>query len=122
MVTSLGVDRFIDVDSQRFEDVAGPVDLVFDTVGGETLRRSASVVRPGGALVSISAPPPVAPADGRAVYFIVEPNRAQLADLAARVVAGRITPRVGAVFPLSEARAAFQAKRGGVPGKVVVEI
>jgi NADPH:quinone reductase-like Zn-dependent oxidoreductase len=122
LVLGLGADQFVDVDASRFEDVSAPVDLVFDMIGGETLRRSAAVVRPGGALVSIAAPPPVEPEGGRAVFFIVEPNRAQLTELATRVVSGRITPKVGAVYPLSETRAAFEAKRKGVPGKVVLKL
>lgn len=121
LVTKLGADRFIDVTTERFEDIAGQADLVFDTVGGDTLARSAVALRPGGTLVSISAPPP--PMDGRrGVYFIVEPNRDQLTELAARVASGRIHPHVGAVFPLRETVAAFQAKRDGVPGKVVLQV
>jgi NADPH:quinone reductase-like Zn-dependent oxidoreductase len=111
VVRDLGADTFVDV--THFED-AGPADLVFDTIGGDVLTRSATVVAPGGTLVSISAPP----ADG--VYFIVEPNRDQLNALAQFVVQGRLRPQVGAVFPASETQQAFDAKRKGVLGKVVL--
>ena len=55
------------VDAERFEEVAGQVDVVLDTIGGDVLRRSAAVIRPGGTLVSVTARPKVRPADGRAV-------------------------------------------------------
>ncbi|HKN51407.1 MAG TPA: zinc-binding dehydrogenase, partial [Amycolatopsis sp.] len=113
-----GVHEFVDLDRRWF---AGSADLVFDTVGGDVLARSAAVVRPGGTLVSISAPPAALPGAGRAVYFIVEPDRAQLAELADRVRSGRLRPFVGATFPLPDTREAFLAKQNGVPGKVVLE-
>jgi NADPH:quinone reductase-like Zn-dependent oxidoreductase len=113
LVLGLGADTFVDV--SHFED-AGPVDLVFDTIGGEVLTRSASVIAPGGTLVSISAP------SAGGVYFIVEPNREQLNALAQFVVQGRIRPQVGAVFSVSDAQKAFDAKADGVGGKVVLTI
>src|SRR5262245_12247415 len=59
----------------------GEVDLVFDTGGGERLERSPSLLRPGGRLVSIATEPPQA--DGiESVYFVVEPSRTQLVELA----------------------------------------
>jgi NADPH:quinone reductase-like Zn-dependent oxidoreductase len=113
VVRELGADTFVDV--SHFED-AGPADLVFDTIGGDVLARSAAVVAPGGALVSISAP------SAGGVYFIVEPNREQLNALAQFVVQGRLKPRIGAVFPVSEAQKAFDAKGNGVLGKVVLTV
>jgi NADPH:quinone reductase-like Zn-dependent oxidoreductase len=120
VATEAGVDEFVDLDRQRFEDVGG-ADLVFDTVGGDVLARSAAVVRPGGALVSIHTPPPAVPG-GRAVYFIVEPDRAQLAELADRVRTGRLRPLVRATYALPDTRQAFLAKHGGIPGKVVLVV
>jgi NADPH:quinone reductase-like Zn-dependent oxidoreductase len=80
---------------------------VFDVIGGDVLDRSAALVRPGGTLVSVAHPPTVRPADGRAVFFVVEPDRARLADLARRLRDGRLRVRVGAVRPLAEAADAF---------------
>ncbi|MFI0483411.1 NADP-dependent oxidoreductase [Actinomadura sp. 9N215] len=122
LAAEMGAHTFVDLEKQRFEDAVGPVDLVFDTIGGDLLARSASRVRPGGALVSITAPPPVRPEDGRAVFFIVEPDRDQLSELARRAGAGELRAHVGAVYPLAETRQAFQAKNKGIPGKVVLEI
>ncbi|TDC16326.1 NADP-dependent oxidoreductase [Actinomadura bangladeshensis] len=119
---AMGAHAFVDLEGRRFEDAVEPVDLVFDTIGGDLLERSASRIKPGGALVSGAVPPPVEPPDGRAVYFIVEPDRGQLAELAERAGDGRLRAHVGAVYPLAETRAAFEAKHTGVPGKVVIEV
>ncbi|WP_141584262.1 NADP-dependent oxidoreductase [Actinomadura sp. WMMA1423] len=122
LAIEMGAHTFVDLERQRFEDAVEPVDLVFDTIGGDLLARSAGRVKPGGALVSITAPPPVEPEGGRAVFFIVEPNRDQLAELAKRAESGGLRNHVGAVYPLARTREAFQAKRNGLPGKVVLEI
>lgn len=105
--TSLGLDAFVDVEHDELEGV-GPVDLVLDVIGGEILDRSAALVRPGGTLVSVAHPPKVRPENGRAIFFVVEPDRARLADLADRVRAGHIAAAVGGVRPLSDAAAAFR--------------
>ncbi|MEV7323489.1 NADP-dependent oxidoreductase [Streptomyces sp. NPDC093970] len=119
-VLALGAHAFVDLDTGRPAD-AGEVDVVFDVIGGEVLDRSAALVRAGGTLVSIARPPTVRPADGRAVFFVVEPDRARLADLAQRVRDGRLEVRVGAVRPLTEAVAAFAGGRR-VPGRTVIRV
>lgn len=117
---ALGVDVFLDLGSENLED-AGEADVVLDVIGGEILDRSAALVRAGGTLVTIAMPPKARPHDGRAVFFVVEADRARLADLIARVRAGRLTVAVGAVLPLEEAPAAFlPGKR--VPGKTIIRV
>jgi NADPH:quinone reductase-like Zn-dependent oxidoreductase len=116
-----GAERFAVLGEERFEEVAGQVDVVLDLVGGDVLDRSAAVVRPGGTLVSATAPPKVGPANGRAVYFVVESNRDQLVELARWVQQGRLTPKVGAVRPLAETRDAFLHKQG-TPGKIIIQV
>jgi NADPH:quinone reductase-like Zn-dependent oxidoreductase len=116
----LGVDTFIDLGTERLED-GGEVDLVFDAIGGDILARSAALVRAGGTLVTIAEPPQILPRDGRALFFVVEPDRARLADLATRVRDGRLKPVVGAVLPLAEAAAAF-APNERVAGKTILRI
>src|SRR6185437_2740101 len=76
---ALGVDTFIDLQTEKLED-ADEADVVLDTIGGDILDRSAARVRAGGALVTITMPPRVRPKDGRAVFFVVEPDRARLTD------------------------------------------
>ncbi|MEW1795392.1 NADP-dependent oxidoreductase [Streptomyces niveus] len=119
-VLELGADVFVDLQAERLEDI-GDVDLVFDVIGGDILDRSAGLVRAGGTLVTIAGPVTVRPADGRAVFFVVEPDRARLADLAGRLRAGRLKPIVGVVRPLAEAADAF-APRKRVPGKTIIRV
>jgi NADPH:quinone reductase-like Zn-dependent oxidoreductase len=88
----LGADAFLDLQPDQLED-AGEVDVVFDVIGGDVLGRSAAVVRAGGTLVTIATPPEVQPRDGRAVFFVVEPDRARLADLARRLPDRRVWAR-----------------------------
>lgn len=122
LARELGAHDFVDLERQPLEQAVGQADVVFDTIGGELLARSAGLVRPGGTLVSITAPPPAAPAGGRAAFFIVEPDRDQLAELARLAGSGAVRAHVGAVYPLAEAQKAFAAKQGGVPGKVVLRV
>ena len=119
-VLGLGADGFLDLPAGQLAD-AGEVDVVFDVIGGEVLDRSAALVRAGGTLVTIAAPPTVRPENGRAVFFVVEPDRLRLADLAQRVRDGRLKPRIGAVRPLAEAPAAFAPVRR-VPGKTIIRV
>jgi len=116
----LGVHTFLDLQADRLED-AGEVDVVFDVIGGEILDRSAALVRAGGTLVTIAGIPSVQPKDGRAVFFVVEPDRNRLGELAQRLRDGRLKPIVGAVRPLAEAPAAFAPARR-TPGKTIIRI
>ena len=76
-VLDFGSKQFVDLDNDTLEDV-GEVDLVFDVIGGDIGKRSAGLIRAGGILVSIVGPPEARPADGLAVDFVVESDRAQL--------------------------------------------
>src|SRR4029079_4221624 len=111
----IGVERFIDLERDLLEDV-GEVDLVFDVLGGEIRDRSTALVRAGGTLVTIAGPPSVHPTDGRAIFFVVEPHRHRLADLARRARAGEINPLIGAIRELSEGPSAF-ARPDPSPGR-----
>ncbi|POX57539.1 NADPH:quinone reductase [Streptomyces sp. Ru62] len=117
---ALGVDTFLDLETDKLEE-AGEADVVFDVIGGDILDRSAALVRPGGTLVTIAMPPTARPKDGRAVFFVVEPDRARLTDLAARLRDGRLKPVVGAVRPLAEAPSAF-APGKRTPGKTIIRV
>ncbi len=120
VAASLGVDAFLDLQADHLED-AGEVDVVFDVIGGEILDRSAALVRAGGTLVTIARPPTVQPVGGQAVFFVVEPDRSRLADLAQRVRDGRLKPIVGAVRPLVETPSAFSPDRR-TPGKTIIRV
>ncbi len=101
-----------------------PVDLVFDTVGGSVLQRSPALIRPGGRLVSIAEEPTVGSDEKiETWYFVVEPNRAQLVELARIIDAGELRPAIDSVFPLTEARAAFERSlASGKRGKVILRV
>jgi NADPH:quinone reductase-like Zn-dependent oxidoreductase len=116
----LGVDAFVDLQDDRLDEV-GEVDVVFDVIGGEILERSAPLVRADGTLVTIVGPPKARPAEGRAIYFVVEPDRFRLANLAERVRSGRLKPVIGAVRPLAEAPSAFAPDRR-VSGKTIIRV
>lgn len=116
----LGAETFLDLQADPLES-AGEVDLAFDVIGGEILDRTAGIVRAGGTLVTIAAPPTVWPDHGGAVFFVVEPDRDRLADLAQRVRDGRLRVLVGNVVPLSEAPAAFAPERR-TPGKTIIRV
>jgi NADPH:quinone reductase-like Zn-dependent oxidoreductase len=116
----VGVDIFLDLQIDQLEDV-GEVDVVFDVIGGEILDRSTALVRAGGTVVTIATPPKVQPTDGRVIFFVVEPDRARLAELAQRLRDGRLKPLIGSVQTLAEAPAAFASGRR-TPGKTIVRV
>ena len=112
----LGADEVLDYASG--EAAVRGVGLVFDTVGGDVLVRSAASLRPGARLVSVAEEPP-APGS----YFVVEPNRTQLVELARLADEGLLRPAIDSVFPLAEARAAFERLAArGKSGKVVLRL
>jgi NADPH:quinone reductase-like Zn-dependent oxidoreductase len=122
LVLDMGADRFVALDTERLEDAVGQADLVFDAAGGKVLAQSASVVKPGGTLVSVAAFPPFGRDDTREIFFIQESNRAQLIELARLVDEGSLRPQVGAVYPLARAAEAYSAKAGGgIPGRIVLQ-
>ncbi|MDT7843375.1 NADP-dependent oxidoreductase [Streptomyces justiciae] len=116
----LGAHAFLDLQAEKLEDI-GDVDVVFDVIGGAILERSAALVRPGGTLVTIAEPVTVHPRDARAVFFVVEPDRARLSDLAQRVRDGRLKPIIGDVRPLTEAIAAFTPEKR-THGKTIIRV
>jgi NADPH:quinone reductase-like Zn-dependent oxidoreductase len=110
-VRSLGADEVIDYRAGRFEDQVRDVDAVFDTVGGETLSRSRGVLKPGGKLVTIAASGEgTADERTRAAFFIVEANRRQLVEVTRLIDGGTLRPVIDKVFPLADARAAYEYK------------
>ncbi len=120
-VRGLGADQVIDYRTTRFEDVARDIDVAFDVVGGNTLQRSRAVLKPDGRLITVAAAnETLDDAATRAAFFIVEPNAAQLTELALLIDAGTLGAVVDTVFPLAEARAAYQHRTRR--GKAVLQI
>lgn len=123
---SLGADETIDYTKTRFEDVLSNIDVVLDAVGGDVIERSWGVLRPGGILISVAEPIPenAAREHGvRGLFFIVEPDRDQLEEMAKLVDAGSLKPIVAATFPLAQVREAFElAGMGHTRGKIILRV
>jgi NADPH:quinone reductase-like Zn-dependent oxidoreductase len=124
-VANLGAHRVIDYKG-RFEDELSDVDVIVDPVGGDTLSRSWTVLKPGGILVAIAEEPPEDKGgrdDVRALYFVVEPSGAQMAELARLVDDGKLRAAVSTTFGLGDLREAFAAQQArSHPGKVVITV
>jgi NADPH:quinone reductase-like Zn-dependent oxidoreductase len=103
-----GAQDFVDLENDALEDV-GEVDLVFDVVGGDVQRRSASLIKAGGTLVSVVGPVEARPADGLAVDFVVEADRAQLGEIVQRVRDGRLRTNIGTTASLDGAVAVLNS-------------
>jgi NADPH:quinone reductase-like Zn-dependent oxidoreductase len=116
----LGAQLFLDLHHDRLEDI-GEVDMVFDVFGGQILKRSMALVRPGGVLVSIAEPPPTPAGNVEAVFFVVEPDRAALAELENRLRDGRLRVLVGDTYALDAAPAAFDPANRS-PGKPIIRV
>ena len=115
-----GAQDFIDLDNDDLQDVGG-VDLVFDVIGGDIQKRSASLIRTGGTLVTVVGPPETRPADGLAVDFVVEADRAQLNEIVQRVRDGRLRTNIGTVAPLDEATTALNPTER-ITGKTIISV
>ncbi len=115
-----GANEFLDLGSDTLEDIGG-VDLVFDVIGGDVQKRSATLIRAGGTLVTVVGPTDVRPADGRVVDFVVEADQAQLSAIIQRVRDGRLRPNIGLVSSLDDATATFNTA-GRRTGKTVIRV
>jgi NADPH:quinone reductase-like Zn-dependent oxidoreductase len=125
LVAELGAEMVIDYKAERFEEQVHDVDVVFDTVGGETLQRSWAVLKPGGRMVTIAANVEAATEQRvKDAFFIVEPNREELIEVGRLLDAGTLKTFVNAAVPFEQAPAAYadgvQQKLGY--GKVVLSI
>jgi NADPH:quinone reductase-like Zn-dependent oxidoreductase len=120
-VAALGADEVIDYRTTPFETIVRDVDVVLDTVGGDTRDRSWGVLSKGGQLVTIAADAErVSQPRVRDAFFIVEPNRDQLIEIARLIDAGVIRPIVGATFAMDNFRQAYEEKP--LRGKHVLRI
>ncbi len=122
----LGTDEIIDYQTTKFETVVQDVDVVFDTIGGDTQERSFGVLRKDGWLVSIVSPPSqetAAQHGVRSTMVGVQPDGGQLKEIAALVDSGKLKPYVETVLPLKEARQAHELSQSGrTRGKIILQM
>lgn len=126
VVRSMGADEVLDYRAVDLPDTVSNVDLVLDTVGGETLARAAKVLKPRGILVSVVTPFPAAQdfPGIRTAFFYVEVTTSRLATLTSLFERGALRPHVGSVVPLAEARLAHEMLAGAphARGKIVLSV
>ncbi len=119
-VLDFGAQEFVDLENDALEDVGG-VDLVFDLIGGDIGKRSARLVRAGGTLVCVVGPCEARPANGLAVDFVVESDRAQLSEIVQRVRDGRLRTNIGNVSTLDDAVVALNPTKRR-KGKTIIRV
>lgn len=127
LVRELGADEVIDYHATRFEEVARDVDVVLDSIGGETQERSWKTLKRGGKLVSLLQPPSEQAAAARGAQGVLlrfDPARRQeLTQIADLVAKGRIKVVMAKVFPLAEAAEAHRlSQTGHIAGKIVLRV
>ncbi|NIM19191.1 MAG: zinc-binding dehydrogenase [Candidatus Latescibacteria bacterium] len=122
----LGVDEFVDYTTVKFENVVQDMDVILDSMSGETRERSWGVLKKSGILVTILRPSPEEAAAAhqvRAAHILVRPESNQLSELSKLVDAGQIKPVIDRVFPLKDARKAHEhIQEGHTRGKIVLRI
>lgn len=149
-VKSLGADHVINYQKEKFTDAGTKFDVIFDTLGGEALDQSFSVIKPGGWIVSISGSPDMRTAHDMELglvkslilgavglrtnkkakaahanyrFIFMKPNGDQLAQIGDLVAKGTIKPIVDKVFPLKDAQAAIEySESGRARGKIIVQV
>lgn len=124
-VCGLGADEFIDYTKQPFEQVARDMDVVFDTVGGDTFQRAFATLKKGGFLVTaVAFPKDEAQQHGVGVERVTcKPNAGQLASIRELVEAGKVKAHVATVLPFAQVRQAFELSEGGrTRGKIVLKV
>ena len=120
-VRSLGATEVI----ADFDDAAPSVDVVIDTVGGETRERAFGVLKPGGILVTVVSTEFLSPrSDVRSSFFYAEVTTARLNSISEVLESGKVTPQVGSVVPLDDVRAAHEMLAGAPHqrGKIMLEV
>ena len=126
----LGANEVIDYQHVQFEEAVRDIDVVVDTIGGETRERSWQVLKPTGILITL--PGPIPESEGaahgkrggrRGVFFIVHPDREQLGRIAALIYSGANRPVIAETIPLAKARQAFErGVAGHTRGKLVLAV
>ena len=122
----LGADEVIDYNMDDFENVLSDIDLVFDTIGGETQLKSLDVLKEGGRLITVLAPEYVAEAKAKKVHligFTAQSNANQLKEIGDMIDNGKVKPIVETIYTLTDARKAhIESENGHTRGKIVLQV
>lgn len=122
----LGADEVIDYKTEKFENKVKNVDLVFDLIGGETQKRSLSVIRQGGRLVTTVQPGNQEVAKEKSIKLIgymAKSYPADLQQIADLIDSGKIKPIVTRILPLKEAAKAQELiDSHHTRGKIVLKV
>ena len=126
LVESLSADEFVDYRTQALRDAVRNVDLVLDTMGGDTQQASWQIMAPEGMLVSIASEPATGVARWpqlRGEFLFIQPNAPVLEKLAAMVDGGQLRPVIGAEFALHDIqRAHALSETGHAVGKIAIYV
>ena len=125
-VRDLGADEFVDYTAQPFEEVVKDVDVVFDTVGGDTLEQAFQTLKKGGFLVSSAQTPSEEKARELGVeadWVFCKPSAQQLAEINRLIEEGKLKTHVETVLPLTDVRKAHQLSQSRrTRGKIVLQV
>jgi NADPH:quinone reductase-like Zn-dependent oxidoreductase len=124
-VRTLGAKDVVDYRVTDFADVVRPVDVVIDTVGGETRERAFGLLKPGGILVTVVSTEFVpARSDVRSAFFYAEVTTARLDAMSPLLESGTVIPQVGSVLPLADVRTAHEMLAGAPHrrGKIMLQV
>ncbi|SFD47820.1 NADPH:quinone reductase [Bacillus sp. OV194] len=128
IIKESGADEFIDYNVKDFAETIEPVDIVFDTIGGEVQHNSYKVIKPDGILVSIVSPPVQKEATNHSVkagFVFLDPDGDQLAEIGKLIEEGKIKPFVGETFPLTQegVRKAHELSESHhAKGKIIIQV
>jgi len=120
-VRGLGADLVVDYKTQRFEEITKEIDLVFDTVGGDTLERSWSLLGSRGRLVTVASQSATDESSRvKEAFFIVATDSDQLSELSTLIDKNLIQPQLGTVVPIDQSEPAFKGTISKSIGKTVI--
>jgi NADPH:quinone reductase-like Zn-dependent oxidoreductase len=124
LLRAYGVETILDSNAVGFEISLPPVDAVLDTVGGDTVQRCSGAVKAGGRLVSVVSTQLPQRAGMQSVFFYAEVTSERLRTVTDLFEKRKISPRVGSVLPLAEARSAHEMLAGAPHknGKIVLQL
>jgi NADPH:quinone reductase-like Zn-dependent oxidoreductase len=125
-VRSLGADEFVDYTKQNFEEIVKNVDVVFDTVGGDTQERAFQTLKKDGFLATSAGTPSAEKAKEfgiEAEFVFCKPNAQQLAEINQLIEDGKLKIHIETILPLTEVKKAHQLSQSGrTRGKIVLQI